>query len=169
MTNKFFDLQFSQLESGTIRLKQEAYGDDVVDLHPVQFRYVAEHFGLVAPSYPADELSKQLAEQLCRVFLDMSDDYRHLSHTLEDTYSRLDGFIDAMPVAIFPHHLWDEREERSNAEEQKARARASDPASPTFGISSSPITPPRAIADDSSSNPNLFELMLSEGQPLITN
>lgn len=47
---KQYDVEYSRLESGAIRLSQDAYGDEVIiDLHPVQLRAIAEHFGLVAP------------------------------------------------------------------------------------------------------------------------
>lgn len=114
---KFYDLDFEQLPDGDIRLTQNSGIDEaeVIFLHPMQLRAVAEHFGLVHPAPPADELTKKLAEQICRVYLAMLDDYRHLSHILEDECSRLDVFIGLMPDEIFPGHLWDEREERERA------------------------------------------------------
>lgn len=42
MTNRFFDLTFERLPSGTIRLKQSAFDEDsVIDLHPAQLEHVA--------------------------------------------------------------------------------------------------------------------------------
>ena len=150
MNTRWHDLIIDRLPDGGIHLEQQSGVDEpnVIHLHPAQLRHVAETFDLVAPNYPADELSKQLAEQLCLVFLDMCDDYRHLSHTLEDTYSRLDGFIAAMPTSIFPYHLWDEREERERkAKEQLAQASAPKQSSPAVGISGTPKTQPSAIAE----------------------
>lgn len=47
---KQYDIEYYELESGAIRLKQDAYGcDAAVDLHPMQLRAIAEHFGLVTP------------------------------------------------------------------------------------------------------------------------
>lgn len=127
--SRFFDLSFEQLPSGEIRLRQDSLDDaSVIDLHPWQLRAVAEHFGLVPPSPLADELTKKLAEQICRVYLSMFDDYRHLSHIMEEEFARLDGFIDALPDAVFPRHLWDEREERERvATEARALRQAQAP------------------------------------------
>ena len=117
---KQYDVEYFELESGAIRLKQDAYGgDDVVDLHPAQLRQIAEHFGLVTANHPDSELSKQLAEQLCRVYHAMAGDYRHLSQVMEEEYTRIDGFISAMPDSVFPHHLWEERAEREATEAAK--------------------------------------------------
>ena len=114
---KFYDLDFEQLPDGDIRLTQNSGIDEaeVIFLHPMQLRAVAEHFGLVHPAPPADELTKKLAEQVCRTFLAMCDDYQHLSYVMEREYERLDVFIGLMPDEIFPGHLWDEREERERA------------------------------------------------------
>jgi len=135
--SRFFDLSFEQLPSGEIRLRQDSLDDaSVIDLHPWQLRAVAEHFGLVHPAPPADTLTKKLAEQLCRVYLAMCDDYRHLSHILEEEYARLDVFIDLMPEDVFPGHLWDEREEyeRAAAEARANRqAKGHDVAAPAKG------------------------------------
>lgn len=120
MNTRWHDLIVERLKDGGIHLEQHAGLQEpaVIHLHPQQLRHVAEQFGLVAPNYPTDELSKRLAEQLCRVYLDMADDYRHLSHTLENTFARLDGFIDSIPDTLFPGHLWDEREEQQKSEKE---------------------------------------------------
>lgn len=168
MNTRWHDLTFDRLKDGGIHLEQQSGCEEpnVIHLHPVQLRHIAETFGLVAPNHPADELSKQLAEQLCRVFLDMCDDYRHLSHALEDVYLRLDGYISALPDAIFPHHLWEEREKRERkAKEQKQAANASNQPIPTVDISSNSKTQQSLIVSSQVSNPNLFDLMLPEGQP----
>jgi len=115
---KFFDLSFEQLPDGAIRLKQADGIDEasVIDLHPWQLRAVAEHFCLVHPAPPADELAKKLAEQLCRTFLALCDNYQYLSPSLETEYARLDAYVDLLPESIFPYHLWDEREPKAPAD-----------------------------------------------------
>ena len=125
MNTRWHDLIVSRLKDGGIHLEQHAGLDEpsVIHLHPQQLRHVAEQFGLVAPNYPDDELSRQFAEQLCKVYLEMADDYHHLSHTLELTFERLGGFIDGIPDAIFPQHLWDERAEREHKPEKERRER----------------------------------------------
>jgi len=47
MTNRFYDLNFSRLADGTIRLTQTDCGEDcIIDTHPEQLRYiVAQVFG----------------------------------------------------------------------------------------------------------------------------
>lgn len=109
MNTSWHNLTVSKLDDGGICLKQSECGDDsVIHLHPQQLRSVAEEIGLVAPNHSTDDLSKRMAEQLCRVYLQMTDDYRHLSPALEIVHSRLDGFIDGIPEQIFPYHLWEE-------------------------------------------------------------
>ena len=124
MTNRFYDLTYSKQPDGSIRLVQSDCGDDyIIDMHPAQLRHVAEHFGLVPPAPPADDLTKRLAEQLGRVFLDMSDDYRHLTQTLEFAFARIDGFLETLPDDVFPFHLWDERDERERQWKAQQEAR----------------------------------------------
>ena len=129
MTNRFYDLTYSQEPDGSIRLVQSDCGEEsIIDMHPAQLRNIAEHFGLREPRPPADDLTKRLAEQLGRVFLDMSDDYRHLTQTLEFAFARIDGFLETLPDDVFPFHLWDERDERERQwkAQQEARKVARD-------------------------------------------
>ena len=109
MTNRFYDLQFSREPDGGIYLEQQCGIDDPVTMfmHPVQLRHIAETFGLVAPSYLADELTKRLAEQLCTILRELEDE-RHRSNWLEMTYTKLDAWCSALPNDIFPHHVWDD-------------------------------------------------------------
>lgn len=139
MNTRWHDLIVERLEDGGIHLEQySGCGENsVIHLHPVQLRHTAERFGLVAPNYPDDEQSKRLAEQLCKVYLEMADDYRHLSHALESAYERLGGFIDNIPDDIFPNHLWEERAERElQQEEERQKRRAPGEAVPFFPPSS---------------------------------
>lgn len=142
MNTRWHDLIVDRLKDGGIHLEQQSglQEPSVIHLHPQQLRHVAEQFGLVAPNYPDDELSKRLAERICRVFLAMSDDYRHLSHVMEAEFNSLDGFIDALPDAVFPFHLWDEREalERKKESEHNKRATKAQQA---------PQMPERSAAD----------------------
>lgn len=126
---RWHDLIVERLKDGGIHLEQQAglQEPSVIHLHPQQLRHVAEQFGLVAPNYPDDELSKRLAEQLCKLYLEMADDYRHLSHTLEGSFERLGGFIDGIPDAIFPNHLWEERDERERKKEEERQNRTAKP------------------------------------------
>lgn len=124
---KQYDIEYCKLDSGAIRLMQDAYGsDDAVDLHPMQLRAIVEHFGLVAPQPPADELTKRLAEQLCAAYLALLDEQRYWSPGLERIWERLDAQIDCLPSELFPHHLWDQHEEaeRKAKEEREGRAAA---------------------------------------------
>lgn len=119
---KQYDIEYYELESGAIRLQQDAYGsDDAVDLHPMQLRAIAEHFGLVSALPPADELTKRLAEQLCAAYLALLDEQRYWSPGLEDLWGRLDAQVDCLPNELFPHHLWELREE---AERKATESRA---------------------------------------------
>jgi hypothetical protein len=112
---KIPDLAFSVADDGSIELEQDCgIGEvDRISLHSCHVRHLFERAGLLLPG---DELAKKLAEQLCRTFLAMCDDYRHLSPSLEAEYSRLDAFIDLMPESIFPYHLWSERESKAPAD-----------------------------------------------------
>lgn len=125
---RWHDLIVERLKDGGIHLEQQAglQEPSVIHLHPQQLRHVAEQFGLVAPNYPDDELSKRLAEQLCKLYLEMSED-RCLSHALEGSFERLGGFIDGIPDAIFPNHLWEERDERERKKEEERQNRTSKP------------------------------------------
>lgn len=105
---KFYDLTFSRQPDGSIRLTQSDCGEDcIIDLHPAQLRHVAESFALVAPTYPADELSKRLARQLCTIQRELADEC-HRSHWLEMTFAKLDAYCSSLPDEIFPHDLWDD-------------------------------------------------------------
>ena len=105
---KFYDLTFSRQPDGSIRLTQSDCGEDyIIDLHPAQLRHVAESFALVAPTYPADELSKRLARQLCTIQRELADEC-HRSHWLEMTFAKLDAYCSSLPDDIFPHDLWDD-------------------------------------------------------------
>ena len=105
---KFHDLDFKKLSDGSIRLTQSDCGEDyIIDLHPAQLRHVAESFALVAPTYPADELSKRLARQLCTIQRELADEC-HRSHWLEMTFAKLDAYCSSLPDEIFPHDLWDD-------------------------------------------------------------
>lgn len=138
MNTRWHDLTVERLEDGGIHLEQQAGLDEpsVIHLHPQQLRHVAEQFGLVAPNYPDDELSKRLAEQLCKVYLEMADDHRHLSHALEDSFERLGGFIDCIPDALFPNHLWEERDERERKKKEERPQKAAKETVPFFPPSS---------------------------------
>ena len=109
MTTRFYDLRFSREPDGGIYLEQQCGIDDPVTMfmHPVQLRHIVETFGFVAPSYPADELTKRLAEQLCTILRELEDE-RHRSHWLEMTYTKLDAWCSALPNDIFPHHVWND-------------------------------------------------------------
>lgn len=109
MTNRFYDLTFNREPDGSIYLEQHCGIDDPVSIfaHPAQLRYICESLGLVSPNYPADELSKRLAEQLCTILRDLEDE-RHRSHRLDMTYTKLDAWCSALPDDIFPHHVWDD-------------------------------------------------------------
>lgn len=139
MNNRFYDLTFETLDSGVIRLKQSAFDEDnIIDLHPAQLRHVAETIGLVAPSYPADELTKRLAEQLCTVQKELADEC-HRSHWLELTYTKLDAWCSALPNDIFPYYLWDD--------EQPKPASASKPAATCADAGQAKKAQPSAIAE----------------------
>jgi len=108
---KFYDLAFSRQPDGSIRLIQSDCGEDsIIDLHPAQLRYMAESFGLVAPNYSADELSKRLAVQLCTILRELEDEC-HRSPSLDRTYTKLDAWCSALPDNIFPHHVWDDEDD----------------------------------------------------------
>ena len=49
---QFYDLNFEQLDDGTIRLEQKDYCGEtyLIDLHPSQVRHIAERVGLLTPA-----------------------------------------------------------------------------------------------------------------------
>ena len=112
MSTRWHDLIIDRLKDGGIHLEQHSGVDDpnVIHLHPAQLRHVAETFGLVAPNYPDDELSKRLAVQLCTILRELEDE-RHRSPALDLTYARLDAWCSALPDDIFPHHVWDDEDD----------------------------------------------------------
>lgn len=141
MTNRFHDLTFERLKDGTIRLMQQSgLGEpDTIDIHPSQLRHVAEAFGLVPPSYPADELTKRLAEQLCTILKELADEC-HRSHWLELTYAKLDAWCSALPNDIFPFDLWEEPKKASGSGEEVRPVR--QPASVSSDSAQQPINEP---------------------------
>lgn len=55
-----------------------------------------------------EEMSRRLAEQLCRAYLELLD-ANPLPYGLDMEVQRLDGCVSMIPDAIFPMHLWEER------------------------------------------------------------
>lgn len=122
---KQYHIEYNQLENGAIRLTQGAYGSDgIVDLHPMQLRAIAEYFDLVEPLPPADELTIRLAEQLCEAYLALTAQQRYWSPALGLLWERLDVQVACLPSEIFPHHLWEQREEVDNKQVEKMEASA---------------------------------------------
>lgn len=144
MTNRFYDLQFSREPDGGIYLEQQSGLEepDTIFLHPAQLRHIAETFGLVAPNYPADELSKRLAVQLCTILRELEDE-RHRSHWLDMTYTKLDAWCSALPDDIFPHHLWDDDTETTPDAQKPPTAHAK-----ASGKAKTPTAPAIASSDD---------------------
>ncbi len=112
MNTRWHDLIIDRLPDGGIHLEQQSGVDEpnVIHLHPAQLRHVAETFGLVAPNYPADEMSKRLAEQLCTILRELEDERRR-SPSLDLTYTKLDAWCSALPDDIFPHHVWEDEDD----------------------------------------------------------
>ncbi len=134
MNTRWHDLIVDRLKDGGIHLEQHSGVDDpnVIHLHPAQLRHVAETFGLVTPNYPADELSKRLAVQLCTILRELEDEC-HRSPSLDRTYTKLDAWCSALPDDIFPHHVWDDEDDGK-------------PIYPPSAISQAKKTQPSAIA-----------------------
>ena len=131
---KFYDLTFSRQPDGSIRLTQSDCGEDyIIDLHPAQLRHVAESFALVAPTYPADELSKRLARQLCTIQRELADEC-HRSHWLEMTFAKLDAYCSSLPDDIFPYDLWDD----GTSDAQEAHVASKPTALPQTAIEAEP-------------------------------
>lgn len=58
MTNRFYDLTFERLASGTIRLKQSAFDEDsTIDVHPEQLMFIARRLCGMKP-----ETTEKVAE-----------------------------------------------------------------------------------------------------------
>jgi len=128
-------LSFQVGDDGSIELEQDCGAGEVdsISLHQCHVRLLFERAGLLMP---ANDYAQKLAEQLCRVFLAMCDDFRCLSPSLQAEYARLDAFIDLMPTSIFPYHLWDEREPKAPADEVigKATVASADDGSSDFAL-----------------------------------
>ncbi|WP_156794607.1 hypothetical protein [Herbaspirillum seropedicae] len=156
MTNQFYDLSFERSEDGTITLHQMDYAGEsaTIAMHPAQLRYVAEHFDVIRIGPPADELTKRLAQRLCQTFLLMCDEYRHLSHELEEEHARLDEFITTLPNDIMPWHLWEERDAKKEAREAERRASAQSKTSgnskPLAEAENGPTSPQMALLPENS-------------------
>lgn len=112
MTNQFYDLKFNREPDGSICLEQQFGVDEprAIYLHPAQLRHVAESFSLVAPNYPADELTKRLARQLCEIRQELADEcYR--SHWLEVTWQKLHVYCESIPDNVFPWEMFEDEAE----------------------------------------------------------
>lgn len=75
MTSKFYDLEISKLDDGTIRLEQR-YGCDesaIVDLHPAQVAYIADGLPATAPERPQPQWAMERIATLERRLLWMRD------------------------------------------------------------------------------------------------
>lgn len=59
-TGQMYDLAFTQLDDGTIRLEQRDYCGEsaIIDLHPYQLQHVAERAGLLPPSLPMPDVGE---------------------------------------------------------------------------------------------------------------
>lgn len=121
MNTRWHDLIIDRLPDGGIHLEQHSGVDDpnVIHLHPAQLRYIAEIFGLIAPNYPADELTARLARQLGSILIELEEEC-HRSHRLGLTFTKLDAFVSSIPEAFFPHDLWDDdNRSESDADDTK--------------------------------------------------
>lgn len=74
------------------------------------------------------EMSEMLAEQLCKSYLALAKEAGR-SYWLDAELQRLDGCISMIPAAIYPLHLWEEREAPKQAESMLQASR-SDEATP---------------------------------------
>lgn len=61
-----------------------------------------------------EEMSRRLAEQLCRTYLELLD-ADQLPYRLDMEMQRLDGCVSMIPDAIFPFHLWEKRHDMKPA------------------------------------------------------
>lgn len=136
MNTRWHDLIVDRIPDGGVHLEQQSGCEEpnVIHLHPAQLRHIAETFGLVAPNYPADELAKRLAYQLCATLKGLEDEC-HRSHWLELTYAKLDAWCSAIPDELFPYDLWED--------EPEAMPKAQKP----------PVTPSNAVANPKASTP----------------
>lgn len=126
---RIYDLAFEVKPDGSVELEQGHLEINRISLHACHTRTLFERAGHLLP---VDELSKKLAERLCSVYLAMADDYRHLSRAIEDEFHILDGFIDGIPDAVFPHHLWDQREAATTSQQETNKAMNGSP--PAFAL-----------------------------------
>jgi hypothetical protein len=92
--------------------QNESGGTEAVCLHVSQLRYVAEMAGVVQPNYPADELTKRLAHQLCEIRRELADEcYR--SHWLGMTWEKLHGYCESIPDNVFPWEMFEDEADQA--------------------------------------------------------
>lgn len=102
MSERFYDLQFERLESGTIRLRQSAFDEDnVIDCHPEQVSFIARRLCGMKPetSHQVAELERRLSVLTDRLQDVVCDDYFRgdvLERCGDGLYmlARLDAVVD---------------------------------------------------------------------------
>ena len=119
------------IDDGVIQIEQrDLERTQVICLAPSQLRAIAEHFGLVPPQHPADELTKRLARQLCEIRRDFADEC-NCSPSLELTWEKLHGFCQSIPDSVFPYELFEDQSTEKEPTQQIAPAGKSSPMAST--------------------------------------
>ena len=99
------------IEHDVIEIEQRDFEHtQVICLAPSQLRAIAEHFGLVPPQYPADELTKRLARQLCEIRKMLADE-TSASPWIEMAFHTLNAYCNSLPDSIFPFAMFEEETE----------------------------------------------------------
>lgn len=117
----------------TLRQMDHAGNEYGVCLHVSQLRYVAEVAGVVAPTYPADELAKRLARQLCEIRRELAAECHH-SHQIGLTWGKLHGFCQSIPESIFPWEMFEDKTEPKPQAKATGKPTALPTAKPSFEL-----------------------------------
>lgn len=108
MTSKFYDLEISTLDDGTIRLEQRDYCGEaaIIDLHPAQVAYIADDMPVTAPeriqTQPqwAAERIATLERRLCWMRDRFEECGEALPHDMYERCAEASGFYSWLQASI---------------------------------------------------------------------
>lgn len=118
---------FIEIEQRDLERTQAIY------LAPSQLRAIAEHFGLVPPQYPADELTKRLARQLCEIRRMLADE-AEASPMVEMAFDTLNAYCKSLPDNVFPYEMFEDKSEPKPQATVTAKPSALPTAKPSFEL-----------------------------------
>lgn len=110
------DLAFQLNPDGSIDIEQGYTDVAYITLHSCHVRHLFELAGHLLPPPPADELSKNLAVQLCMIFDGLKEEIGR-SPGIDQLFFQAATVVELLPNSVYPHWLYaDENDQPPDSE-----------------------------------------------------